>query len=184
MSDNNPEITKALKGLEQAEQIESLTYLIDKLPDLVNTIKIVEDKTDFLINILNDHQSLSIIANDTEEKIKNLQIDSTHFDALLKMTHMLPRIMPIMEQVENITDFLEDVFNDEQTVSTLIEGVNDIIPIKESTKIFEETNKHYQANQNQSDISIFGLMKMLKDPVVQDGLKFTKSMLHVINERK
>lgn len=184
MTKTNPKFDDVLKGLEQDKQVESLAYLVEKLPDLVDTMKVVEDKADFLISSLTDQQSLSVIAKDTEKKINDLQIDETHFDAILKMTHMLPRLVPMMEQMDNIVAFLEDVATDEKTVSMLIDGINDIVPIKESTEILEETNEHFKANSDQSDISIFGLMKMLKDPVVQDGLKYTQSLLHVINKRR
>lgn len=184
MTETNPKFDDVLKGLEQDKQIESLAYLVEKLPDLVDTMKVVEDKADFLISSLSDQQSLSVLAEDTEKKINDLQIDETHFDAILKMTHMLPRLVPMMEQMDNIVAFLEDVATDEKTVSMLIDGMNDIVPIKESTEILEETNKHFKANSNQSDISIFGLMKMLKDPVIQDGLKYTQSLLHVVNKHR
>ncbi len=184
MTDTSPEINNILKSLEQKEQVESLAYLVEKLPDLVDKMKIVEDKADFLVSSLTDQQSLSVLAEETENKIKDLQIDETHFDAILKMTHMLPRLVPMMEQMDNIAAFVEDVASDEKTIAMLIDGVNDIVPIKEGTEILEETNSHFKANNNQSDISVFGLMKMLKDPVVQDGLKYTKSLLHVINKHR
>ena len=184
MTETNPDISNILKSLEQEKQVESLAYLVEKLPGLVDTMKVVEDKADFLIDALTDQKSLSLIAAETENKINDLQIDETHFDAILKMTHMLPRLVPMMEQMDNIAAFLEDVATDEKTVSMLIDGVNDVVPIKEGAEILDEANAHFKENAAQPDISIFGLMKMLKDPVVQDGLKYTQSLLHVINKRK
>lgn len=47
------------------------------------------------------------------------------------MTQMLPRLVLMMEQSENVKGFLEDVATNEKTVTILIEELNDVVPINE-----------------------------------------------------
>lgn len=184
MTEINPNLKEALNGLEEKEQLESLNYLVDRLPKIADSMRVIEDKTDFLISTLTDTQSLSVIADEAESKVKNLEINEEHFEALLTLTKLLPRLAPMVEQVDNIAAFLEDVASDEKTVTMLIDGLNDLVPVKESIEVLDEAKLHFEETKDSSDISIFGLMKMLKDPVVQDGLKFTQSLLYAINKRR
>lgn len=173
-----------LEELEQEEQIESLQYLVHKLPEFVSAIRVMEDKLTFLVDSLNDQKSLRLLVEETEEKVDNLNIHKEHLDAMVELVQMLPRFLPAIKKVEDMTLFIESVVGDEKTVNTLIEGFNDIVPVKEGAEIIEETNQHFEENEDTSTVSVFGLMRMIKDPTVQTGIKYAQSLLTVINQRK
>ena len=62
------EITEVLAKLESEEQLASLQYLVEKLPTFVETLKVAEDKLDFVTSSLQDERSLKMIAADTDRK--------------------------------------------------------------------------------------------------------------------
>lgn len=183
MATLGPEVSNVLKGLEKEEQIESIQYLVEKLPSFVSSVKVIEDKLDFVVEALTDSKSLSMVFEDTERKIAQLRLSEEHFDAMLELVHTLPKLVPVIKQIENIMDFAKDVWGDERTFEAIVEGVNDVVPVKKGAEIIEETNEHFKANEDMASISLFGLLRMLKDPTIQHGLKYLQSFLYVVNKR-
>lgn len=183
MATLNPEVSNVLKELEKEEQVESLQYLVKKLPEFVSSVKVLEDKLNFVVEALSDQQSLSMVVADTEQKIEQLRINEEHFEAMLELVHTLPKLVPVVKQMENIMDFAKDVWGDERTFEAIVAGVNDVIPIKKGAELIEETNEHFKANEDMAPVSLFGLLRMLKDPTIQHGLKYLQSFLYVVNKR-
>ena len=183
MATLGPEVSNVLKGLEKEEQIESIQYLVEKLPSFVSSVKVIEDKLDFVVEALTDSKSLSMVFEETERKIAQLRLSEEHFDAMLELVHTLPKLVPVIKQIENIMDFAKDVWGDERTFEAIVEGVNDVVPVKKGAEIIEETNEHFKANEDMAPISLFGLLRMLKDPTIQHGLKYLQSFLYVVNKR-
>lgn len=177
-----------VKTLEQEEQLQSLQYIADQLPQITNFIQTVEGQLSFISSSLQDVQSLSVIVDDLEKKVEQLHVNKEHFEAALALTHLLPRLVPVIDQVDKVTAFAESVLTDERTVDQVMkttkETAYELLPIEEGKEIIAETKATFEQRKNQSDISIFGLMKMLKEPAVQDGLKFVDAFITVLNKRK
>ncbi|TXL65034.1 DUF1641 domain-containing protein [Cerasibacillus terrae] len=182
MSTIGPEVSNVLKELENEEKAQSLHYLVDKLPEFVSSVKVVEDKLNFIVDALSDQKSLQMIAEDTERKIEQLHIHQEHVDAMLELVHTLPSLVPVVKKMENLMLFAEDVWGDEKTFDAIVKGVNDVIPIKKGAEIIEETNEHFKANEDMAPVSVFGLLRLLKDPAIQHGLKYLQSFLYVMNK--
>lgn len=178
----HPNIANMLEKIEQDEQAESLEYLIDKLPELATSVQMIEEKVSFAVAALSDQQSLRSTVNDIEKKVERLRINEEHLNAMIELVHMLPRFVPVIDQLDRLMSFAQDVIEDERTTQSLIDGINDVVPIQQGTEIIEKTNEHFQHNKDTAPISIFGLMRMLKDPTVQHSLKYMQSLLHVVGE--
>ncbi len=54
--------------------------------------------------------------------------------------------------------------------------------LKKGAEIIEETNEHFKANEDMAPVSVFGLLRLLKDPAIQHGLKYLQSFLYVMNK--
>src|SRR5699024_11846622 len=67
--------------LERPEQLASLHYLVERLPEFTETVRSVEDKLDFVQSVLSDKQSLQSMSEEAEKKIDSLQIGQEHLDA-------------------------------------------------------------------------------------------------------
>lgn len=182
------EIAEVLAKLESEEQLASLQYLVEKLPTFVDSLKVAEDKLAFVTASMQDDRSLKMIAAETEEKIERLHIDESHINAMMDLVQLLPRLAPIVQQLDNVMSFAQSVWGDKRTVDQLLtttkETVNLYVPIDKGQEIIEETKEEFARTKDSAPISVFGLMKMIKDPVVQDGLKMAQAFLTVANKHR
>lgn len=181
-SSMHPNVSSILETLAQDEQAESLQYLVEKLPELASSVQMIEDKMDFATAALNDHHSLRSTVNEIENKIEQLRFNEEHFNAIIDMMHLLPKFVPMMEQADRLMDFAQNVMEDEKTTQSFIDGINEVVPLKKGAEILEKTTEHFQQNEDTTPISIFGLMRMLKDPTVQHSLKYMQSLLYVVGK--
>jgi uncharacterized protein YjgD (DUF1641 family) len=172
-----------LQELEAEKQMESLHYLVQKLPEFTTAIRSLEDKLAFVDGVINDKQSLDALGAEVEEKVGNLHLNQEHFDAMLEIAHLLPRMVPIMKKAEDITLFVNDILADTDSVEYALKGVNDILPIAKGIKIINETNDRFHADQSEANVSIVGMYRLLKDPVIQKGFKYMETLLYVVKEK-
>lgn len=181
-------LQNVVQTLEQEEQLQSLQYIANRLPQITSFMQTVEGQLSFLTSSLQDAQSLGVIVEGIEKKVEQLHINKEHLDAVLTITHLLPRLVPVIDQVDKIASFAQSVFTDERTVdqfiTTTTETAYEWLPIEEGKQVLEETQAAFETRKNQADISVFGLMKMLKEPVVQDALKYADSFISVMNKRR
>ncbi|MGE8203298.1 hypothetical protein ACQKP0_01860 [Heyndrickxia sp. NPDC080065] len=170
-----------LQELEKSEQIESLSYLVKKLPEFTAAIQSIEDKLSFVTNTLNDKQALNSLVNEAEEKVERLHLNKDHLEAMVTLVQFLPKLVPLTNKMEEFTIFITNILGDSKSVDYLIRGIDDVMPIQKGIEIMKETNKRYQENKDTSNISILRLYRLLKDPTIQKGFKYFESLLEVIN---
>lgn len=176
-------LDSVVQQLAKEEQRESLQYLIEKLPEMTSALKSVEGMLSFVVASLGDQQSLGRIADDVEEKVERLHLTKDHLDAMLTLVHKLPNLVPVINKVEEFGLFVTDVLQDEKSVQYLIDQFGKTIPVQKGMEIVEETNEKFKEREGGPNISLFGMMRLLKDPTVQKGLKYVDSLLTVINEK-
>ncbi|MFI2858641.1 DUF1641 domain-containing protein [Paenibacillus sp. JSM ZJ436] len=120
------------------------------------------------------------------------------FDQLLKpeiqesltvLVEQLPKLAEMLTFMTKAYDFGKSVATDpvlaEDTMASLsgfTKPVTDAMKNTASAAIEAGDRVRLQGDSN--SISVFGLMKMLKDPQVQKGLRFAQAYLDVLNERE
>ncbi len=183
-----------IQKLNKEEQIQSVEYLIENLPEYVESLKVIEEKVAFAVEALQDSETLEFITGNLEGKVRDLRIGDEHFEALIELTHMLPKLVPLIHTLDDLKDFALSVWNDEETVQDAIRHgqhtLNKFVPVDkgielagEAKEIMEETQEEF-ANKKDEKYSMFSLLSMLKDPVVQDGLRYMNAFLAVMNRRR
>lgn len=119
------------------------------------------------------------------------------FDQLLKpevqesltiLVDNLPKLAEMLTFLTKAYDFGKSVATDpvlaEDTMASIsgfTKPVTDKLKNVASAAI--EAGDRVQTQKDQGAISVFGLLKMLKDPQVQKGLRFAQAYLDVLNER-
>lgn len=176
-------ITSVVQALEQQSQIESLQYLISKLPALTDSLQAIEGVLSFITESLKDTESLSRIVNDIEGKVPSLHINQSHIDAMFILVQKLPNLVPMIEKVEEFGLFASSVLTDKQSVQYFLDKTSESLHLQSGIDIIQETNKRFKEREKGNNISLMGMLRLLKDPSVQKGLKYTESLLMVINER-
>lgn len=180
---NETKLEHIIETLEKPEQLESLHYLVEKLPEFTETVQSVEDKLDFVLSVLNDKQSLQSMSNETEQKVSQLHLGQEHLEAIVEMAQMLPKIVPLVKKAEEVSAFASDFLTDTDSVEYALKGMNDIVPIQKGIDIVQKTNERYQEDETTPNVSLLQMYRLLKDPVVQKGFKYVEIMLDVVKEK-
>lgn len=183
MTKTDTDFDVVLQELEKSEQMESLFYLVKKLPEFTAAIQSMEDKLSFVTNTLNDKHALNSLVNDAEEKVESLHLNKDHLEAMVTLIQFLPKLVPLINKLEELTLFVTNTLGDSKSVDYLIRGIDDVIPIQKGIEIMKETNNRYRENKDTGQISILRMYRLLKDPSIQKGFKYFETLLEVINKK-
>lgn len=170
------------KELEQPDVQQSLTYLIRKLPEIQQSVESLENVITFGQAVLQDKQTIDSIEN----RINTYPIDVEAIEAGIQLIGKLPMLLQHVQLIEQLTTFVQDVLGDEQSmeqINTSIEQLPFVKEGKDALEIVQEVKKRTELESRES-ISIFTMMKWLKDPTVQQGLHIVKTTLTVLGERR
>lgn len=171
--------------LSQEENLESLLYLIDKLPDMAKTVQTIDEALTFTQNTLNDKESMHILFQEAESKLEanNLKIDTLH--AQLRMFQLLPTVVPLLEKFIDISTFVKETVQDKESMESLSNEMPSVTSFfDESFSVLKETNRRYNGEQQLPNVSIFKLLYLLKDPTIRKGYQYINTMLDVLSEKK
>ncbi|WLR51706.1 hypothetical protein LC040_02025 [Bacillus tianshenii] len=168
--------------LEKDEIRQSLQILLEKLPQFVDAILSVEQLLEVATVVLKDKQTTEQYI----QKLEGLNINVDTIEALLQLIEKLPVLMKWLSKAEEVGTFAEAVVKDEQSLASLKNSVEELInPAKgkaqEGVSLLTEVKQRAESSQGQ--ISIFTIMRWLKDPTVQKTLSYVQAFLEVSAKR-
>ncbi|WP_066383280.1 hypothetical protein [Neobacillus mesonae] len=181
---NESQIEAVLREMEKPEQIESLHFLVNKLPELTSAIQFVEEKVKFIQYTISDQQSVEGIIGQVEQKIENLHLTKEHLEAMVLMVQALPRLVQYLEKAEDMFLFLQNVVTDSESIEYALKGVKEVPPVEKTLNVLKETNERFQVQQDSSPVSMLRMYRLLKHPTIQSGLKYVETLLDVIHKQK
>lgn len=173
-----------LQRIENDEQQEALRYFIEKLPQLKQTMESLEEKVAFVQHVLNDKQSLEAMFTEWEEKAAPFRLTSEHLEALATLVQLLPTLVQWLQKAEELISFVTSVINDRESMAYAIQGAKDIVPIEKGLTILKETNERFQRERDSSAVSLLRMYRLLKHPLIQDGVKYIETLLDVASKHK
>lgn len=161
---------------------QALVSLAERLPEIEKSLRRLEDAVDFGVATMNDQQVKDKV--DTLLDSSNIQIET--LEAALKLVEKLPLLLQVTNRLENIFAFGQDVYQDLETRALIGQRVDEYVtPIKakmETTHaLFEEVQ--LRVDRDNRHISLFSLMRWMKEPSVQHGLKYMQATIEVMTER-
>lgn len=166
----------------RTETQESLSYLIEKLPDVKRLVEAIEPVIHFSKAVLEDEQTI----NQFENRLSAYPINGETIEAGIELLGKLPMLLQHVAMLEQLTVFVQDVLGDEQSLEQIKCSIESLPLVQEGkalTDVVKEV-KERAATQPQEPVSIFTLMKWLKDPSVQKGLHFAKTTLDILGEKQ
>lgn len=181
---NTDELTKTLSDPDVQE---ALIQVLQKLPRIVDALGAAEKSLDFVKEVVNDQDAVQGIIKGIQNEFPEAHMDKETIQSLFILLNKLPKFLKMLNMVETIFDTVDATINDKQSVEYLTSGLGDFVqPINEKVQgavaIVAQANERSKTDQSQ--MSIFGVLKLLKDPTVQQGLRFAKALLDVISESK
>ncbi|WP_052947475.1 DUF1641 domain-containing protein [Aneurinibacillus tyrosinisolvens] len=182
-----PEKSSALwlNELSNPEIQEALATLIRKLPQITDAMEKAEQGIEMVSAFASDAESINYLAGRVSP-LSKMALSQENLEALTVIIEKLPSIAKSVALLERVSSLVEPLANRDMliAVTETVELVTS--PVKERVQdgasIVKEAKE--RAERNQSTVSIFGLMKMLKDPAVQKGIKFVQALLDVLSEKK
>ncbi|RNB91436.1 DUF1641 domain-containing protein [Brevibacillus fluminis] len=166
---------------------DSLVELIRKLPRIAEAVSTAERGIELVSAVAGDKATLSSVTERIDQAWAKLNIDHETLDALITLIEKLPKLVKMITVFEQLYDTAEAVLSDKQSMNQLLGGVKELAspvtePLEEGIAVLKEAKA--RAATSTQRFSLFAVMRMLGDPTVQNGLRFTQSLLDVVAERK
>lgn len=107
-------------------------------------------------------------------------------EALVGLLEKLPKLLQMINQLENVLDFATAVLADQQTIDYATASIQSYAePVVEKGKqglsLVKEIQQ--QAEATTEPVKLFTIMKWLKEPSVQQSLKYVQATLQVLNKQ-
>ncbi|MGX4669778.1 hypothetical protein JNUCC74_11275 [Cerasibacillus sp. JNUCC 74] len=166
--------------LKRPEIQSALTNLIRQLPEIERTFHSMDQITQFSKCIFEDTATMKAF----EQRFQLSRINEESFEALITLLGKLPILLQIIELMEQITLFIKNVVADEASMEQLKASLLEL-PLINQRKEAKELIAAIQERKNSMDhsISIFTIMKWIKDPNVQNYLKYIQATLDVMQQK-
>jgi len=177
------DLLQLLTELEKPEIQESLKSLLHYLPNIQKSVEVVENVLDFGKSVFQDEQAL----NKYEHLASTYNMNLETIEAGIVLIEKLPKLVKMLEQVENLIDFTTAVLQDKQTTeyaAASMKGYIDPIIQKgnKGKKLWQEVQQ--QVSSNTQPVKIMSIIKWMKDPTVQKVLQYVQATLEVLNNKK
>ncbi|TCI24603.1 hypothetical protein EVJ27_08480 [Exiguobacterium sp. SH3S2] len=161
---------------------QALVSLVERLPEIEKSLRRLEDAVDFGMATMNDQQVRQKV--DTLLDSSNLQVET--LEAAVKLAEKLPMLLQVTNQLEQVLAFAQDVYGDEQTRELIGQRVDEYVaPVKEKADATRTmlTEIRARAERDDRNITLFSLVRWLKEPSVQHGLKYMQATVEVLSEQ-
>lgn len=165
--------------LTKEGNLDSLLYLVEKLPDLAKAVQTIDEGVAFTQNTLHDKASMNALFQEAEEKLEMDSLNTENFHALIKMFQLLPTVVPLMEKLIDVGTFVTETVQDKDSMESLF---NEMSTVTEPLDVLKETNRRVKEDKQLPSVSIFKLLHLLKDPTVRKGYKYVNTLLNVLSE--
>jgi uncharacterized protein YjgD (DUF1641 family) len=175
-----------LEDLSDPEVQEAITILIRKLPKIKDTVLAAEEGLELATSILRDQESLRYLLERVDGQLSRFFVEKESIDALFTLLDKMPKLVKYVTVLEQAADFLESLGKDKQSQQYLLNGMKAYIApvsaqVEQGVAVFQEAKK--RAERKSEPVSVFTLYKLMKDPTVQQTLRFTQSLLEVLAEK-
>ncbi|MHA6532608.1 helical membrane plugin domain-containing protein [Paenibacillus sp. BAC0078] len=107
-------------------------------------------------------------------------------ESLTTLVEQLPQITQLVSVLSKSIDFVQAVATDEVLKSDTVGAIKELAePVVDSVKTMAANviEAKDRANESSETISLFGMMRMIKDPQVQKMLRFMNAYLQISGER-
>lgn len=175
-----------LLTLSDADVQESLVAALQKLPKLMELLDTAERSLEFVQAVLQDKESMKGLLAGLDEELGGVNIDKSTVVGLVTLIDKLPKLVRFVSLFEQVADITEAIVTDQESLAQITSSVaqwTDPVrsKVQDGMSIVNEAKQ--RAAKDRTTVSLFGALKLLKDPTVQRGLRFVNAALAVINER-
>lgn len=175
------EANPLLEQLKQPDVQAALVSILQNLPAYEKNLQAIGNLADFGQAVLQDKQALQKY----DELIRSYNLNLETLEAMVGLLEKLPKLLQMVNQLEELLDFATAVLGDQQTIDYATASIQSYTePVLEKGKQGLSLVKEIQreAETTQEPVKLFTIMKWLKDPSVQTSLKYVQAALKVLNK--
>ncbi|WZV56978.1 hypothetical protein AAB109_28260 (plasmid) [Priestia megaterium] len=177
-TENNP----LLEQLQQPDIQAVLVSLLQNLPRFEKNLEAMGNIASFGQAVLQNKQSMQKY----DELVRSYNINLETLEALVGLLEKLPKLLKQVEQLENFIDFTTAILADQQTIDYATSSIKSYTEpfLKKGQQGFSLVKEiQQQVQATTKPLKLFTIMKWLKDPNVQQSLKFVQATLTVLNKK-
>lgn len=162
--------------------VEALQKILNQLPEMADRIEKINKAASFAETLVKDEETLHKV---------NLFLDHSNLDiktiaAVIRLLEKLPFLAELADKIENQARFIESVLKDEQSQGYLQRNMEEYLSHatdkwSEGKQLWEQVKKDAEGNEKQ--ITIFTIMKWMKEPQVQRFLSYVQALIHAFPSR-
>lgn len=146
----------------------------------------IERNVSFIQYVLNDRRSIEYLFEGLKIEVPFNTLNRDTVEAVLVLIDKLPKFVKYVSLVEQIIEVTKAVMSDKESFQHLVKGAKESVEpiqgkINVGISIIEEAKK--RAEQDNAKVTVYSLIKLLKDPAVQQVVHFVKALLSVMSER-
>lgn len=167
--------------LQQPETQEAIVNLLANLPTYQKNMETLGEWIEFGKSVIQDKQSLSKY----DELIRSYNLDLETIEALISLLEKLPRLNELLETADNFLQFGEAILKDEDSLeyaATSLKSYTDPVIEKGRQGLDLVKDIQQRAQADSEPIKLFTILKWLKEPSVQQGLKYVQAALTTFNK--
>ncbi|SIT05827.1 DUF1641 domain-containing protein [Alicyclobacillus vulcanalis] len=158
--------------------IERLAEWDEALGDLPSAIA-------FGRELMQDQESLRYLIESASEEIP-LHVHRDTLVALAQVLNALPSLVELMKPLLPLVEFAKEVLEDRASVDYLFQSLGaELQPVKRVVDEVRATAREARevAAQDRSPVTVWSLIRLLKEPMVQKGLRYAKAFVQVAQAR-
>jgi len=176
------ETNPLLEQLKQPDVQAALVSLLVQLPTYEKNLQAIGNVVSFGQAVLQDQQAIQKY----DELVRSYNLNFETVEALVGLLEKMPKLLQMINQLENVLDFATTVLADQQTIDYATASIQSYTePVLEKGKqglsLIKEIQQ--QAEAATEPVKLFTIMKWLKDPSVQKSLKYVQATLQVLNKQ-
>ncbi len=175
------EMNPIQKQLQQPETQEAIVKLLVNLPAYQKNLETLGEWIDFGKAVLQDKHAL----NKYDELIRSYNLDLETVEALISLLEKLPRLNELVKTLDNFLQFGEAILHDDASLNYAAASLKSYTdPITEKGRRGLDLVKDIQerAHADSEPIKLFTILKWLKEPSVQQALKYVQATLTTLNK--
>lgn len=181
---NSFELNEVLSELAKKDNLDALLLLVDRLPEISNAVKSLEEISIFTKATLEDKQSLEGIFENAESKLATLGINNLTIESIITLINLLPQVVLLLKNTLEGIQFISGVLNDHESVQFLRDELEPAAgKVKGFAALMSETNKRCAQESTLPTLSVFKLVSLLKDENIRKGYKYLQTFLAVLSEK-
>jgi len=184
-NNHTAEVDGAQRALGDPDFQAKFVRVIERLAEWDEALGNLPTAIAFGRELVQDRESMRYLMASALEEIP-LRVDRDTLVALAELLNALPTLVELMRPLLQFAEFAKVVLEDRASVEYLFASLTSEFEsmqrmIEEARIIAREAGRI--AAEDRTPVTVWSLLRLLKEPVVQKGLRYAKAFVQVAQER-